>query len=119
MRAADTDVSFIGVHTQLIEALIHVVDPICRDMLGYECIITSANDGVHGENSRHYVGLAADHRTWTTENSGTQIAQADRLEIARQLRGRLGTSFFVYPEATHMHISYKPPRSTGGRRPWT
>lgn len=75
---------------------------------GMECTITSANDGVHGENSLHSRdGLcrALDYRT--KDFRGDKLLLRDRLKVD------LGDEFDVVLEHLgedneHLHVEYDP-----------
>ena len=55
-------VSIAGIRPEMLLGL-YIVDPIIESF-GQETVVTSAVDGKHGKGSRHYIGLAADLRTW-------------------------------------------------------
>ncbi len=65
-----------------------------------ECVITSAADGVHKNNSKHYNGLALDLRSWNLH---------DPPAAARSLQDMLGADYFVLLEEDHIHIDYHVP----------
>lgn len=67
---------------------------------GYDITITSACDGTHKENSKHYKGRAFDFRT-------NDLPEGSDVKVwAKRLQNRLGDSFFVLIEATHMHVQF-------------
>ena len=66
-----------------------------------EPVVTSAFDGKHMPNSRHYVGEALDVRTST-------LKPQEVTEFANSLKNYLGKSFDVVVEADHIHIEYDP-----------
>lgn len=79
----------------------------------YDCIVTSANDSVHGPNSLHYNGRALDLRT-------KHLAMMDKGPIIRDLKAALGAQFDVVFESPgeaneHVHIEWDPkdPTPTG------
>ncbi len=57
----DTSVSLKALSTPMLAGWM-LVDK-AYSMLGYDCIVTSANDGKHGWGSLHYSGNALDFRT--------------------------------------------------------
>lgn len=73
---------------------------------GYPCIITSAVDGTHSSNSKHYEGLALDLR------SKVITTNREKGEILTQLKHSL-PGFDVLLEMVggpneHFHIEYDP-----------
>ncbi len=73
---------------------------------GYECVVTSANDGKHGPNSWHYKGRALDLRT-------KHIAPHEKASIVKQVKDDLGPQFDVVYESAgleneHLHIEFDP-----------
>lgn len=48
----------------IIERAITIVDAVSVAMTGKEIVVTSILDGVHGEKSLHYNGMAFDMRTF-------------------------------------------------------
>ena len=65
---------------------------------GYELTITSACDGKHKENSKHYKGKAIDFRIRDFPES---------VEVwARRLQNRLGDEYFILLESTHLHCQF-------------
>ena len=67
---------------------------------GTELVITSANDGTHGDKTLHHKGLALDLRTWTLNGRETMVAQS--------LRNALGEDYDVILERDHVHIEVSP-----------
>lgn len=65
------------------------------------CVITSANDGVHGPNSLHYKGKALDLRTNNIPRHALPAVYAD-------LKNSLGPHFDVVLEADHIHLEFDP-----------
>ena len=69
-----------------------------------DLVITSLVDGNHAVTSRHYIGMAVDFRIWYVE---------DKVEaVAHELQEALGPDYYVRLEQTHIHVSYKPRRSS-------
>jgi len=68
---------------------------------GYDFVITSITDGKHGDNSLHYTGQAIDVRT-------RHLGTTSKPKIAREIASRLGDSFDVVLEKTHIHIEHDP-----------
>ena len=64
-------------------------------------VVTSVMDGKHRPGSLHYVGYAADLRTWAIES--------DHLaEFTQGLAEELGEEFDVVLEKDHIHIEFQP-----------
>ena len=69
--------------------------------LGYDCIPTSINDGVHGFGSLHYIGMAMDFRI-------RHVREDDRVALKNMIAEALGEQFDVVLETTHIHVEYQP-----------
>ena len=67
---------------------------------GAECVVTSANDGKHGDKTLHHKGLAVDWRTW---NLNGRV-----MEVAAEIRAELGPDYDVVVESDHIHCEYDP-----------
>jgi hypothetical protein len=67
---------------------------------GAELVITSANDGKHGDKTLHHKGLALDLRTWNLNGR--------HLEVATEMRKALGDAYDVVVESDHIHLEYDP-----------
>ena len=65
---------------------------------GVELVITSANDGKHGDKTLHHKGLALDLRTWTLGGREGEVAKA--------LQEALGEAYDVVLEVDHIHVEY-------------
>lgn len=87
-------------------AKLFVLDLFWRQELGYELVITSANDATHAEHSKHYIGEAVDIRTWTSEKSGKQLDPARRAYILFNAMKLMGNDFRILDEDDHFHIEY-------------
>ena len=71
---------------------------------GYECIVTSANDGRHSPTSLHNNNDAIDLRTF-------HIATLEHLlDIVDEIKKRLGIDYDVVLESDHLHIEKQPKR---------
>lgn len=68
---------------------------------GYDCVITSCSDGVHGPNSLHYKGQALDLRT-------KNVSRVDLSKIYQELVLFLGDQFDVVLEGDHIHVEFDP-----------
>ena len=95
--------------TQMVLAVL-VVDGIFIKR-GLECVITSANDSKHGDNSLHYEGNAMDFRTHYTELNGLEQGIRD------EIKESLGDDFDVVLEAVgtpneHLHVEYDPKKES-------
>lgn len=69
--------------------------------------ITSGTDGVHRDDSKHYLGLAVDLRTRDlTSGEVTRLTTA----LRRRLNGNglLNRPYQVIVEGTHIHVEYDP-----------
>jgi len=66
------------------------------------CVLTSAHDSTHHDDSLHYVGRAIDVRTREMSNS----QQQEVLNVCKLKLGPLG--FDVVLEKDHLHIEYDP-----------
>jgi hypothetical protein len=67
---------------------------------GAELVITSANDGKHGDKTLHHKGLALDLRTWNLNGRET--------EVTAELKKALGNGYDVVLEKDHIHCEYDP-----------
>jgi hypothetical protein len=67
---------------------------------GVELVITSANDGKHGDKTLHHKGLALDLRTWTL--GGREV------EVTAALKDALGHDYDVVLEKDHIHMEFDP-----------
>jgi hypothetical protein len=67
---------------------------------GAELVITSANDGKHGDKTLHHKGLALDLRTWNLNGRAVQVAA--------ELRKALGNDYDVVVESDHCHVEWDP-----------
>ena len=76
------------------------------DEFGVLAVITSAREGIHSENSRHYYGLALDFRTRDLPQ-GMKSAFADR--VRELIEERLGQrQYDVVLEQSHLHVEHDP-----------
>ena len=74
---------------------------------GVECVVTSANDSKHGDNSWHFKGRALDFRTRYDALNGKEQ------ELRMTVKAALGDEFDVVMEAVgtdneHLHVEYDP-----------
>lgn len=96
MRTKDS-----GVSTDFTDKMMkgmYAVDMLFR-MLKIDLIVTSGKDGVHGENSLHPEGNAADIRIWHMEVPANFVWAMRRV---------LGKEFDVILEDDHIHMEYDP-----------
>jgi hypothetical protein len=77
------------------------IDRVHQEIAGRGAVVTSARDGSHRVNSKHYSGEAIDLRTRDLTSS-----QVDRL--VNELRRTLGSDFDVIREGDHIHLEYDP-----------
>lgn len=83
-----------------------VVNDIFRE-LGFECVITSANDGTHGTGSLHPKDGAIDIRSHDLPNT------AMKQKILTLMKGRLNDSYDILLEGLntpneHYHLEHDP-----------
>jgi hypothetical protein len=107
--------------TWILQCAMHTAPLMIDDTL----VVTSAADGTHSTNSRHYPGLAFDIRYMGDREGGVDIsrimppgliplgdvdfAHAQRDETIRwskRLAQVLGSDYDVVVEKTHMHIEW-------------
>jgi hypothetical protein len=69
--------------------------------LGVDCVITSCIDGVHRQDSKHYLGNALDFRT-------RDLTPENGLALATDVRQQLGDEYDVVLEADHLHVEFDP-----------
>ena len=79
--------------------IIDLLDTIHFQIVQRPTIITSARDGSHNPNSKHYIGKAIDIRT--NDLSIWHINQ-----LFQNISTALGPSYVVLNEPTHIHIQY-------------
>ena len=99
-------VNLTGLRPEMSIALM-VVESVYYDIVGQGVTVTSAVDGKHRNNSRHYIGLAVDIRT-RDDDKCEQWSQEIKQQIAKVLRQNLGSNYDVVVESTHIHIEYDP-----------
>jgi len=80
-----------------INEMLRVLQFVYGDAGATVCVITSGTDGTHGPNSYHAKGRALDARFWN-------IPEADRPQVAINLRKWLPAFYDVVMEADHFHI---------------
>ena len=86
------------------------VDPIIEaassiyERFGKRVIVTSAADGNHMRDSKHYSGEALDIRGSKAWGYSGRILR----QIVTHLREQLGDDFDVVRESTHLHIERDP-----------
>lgn len=89
----------------LIIALIHAENIYSK--YGYECVVTSLNDGKHMQGSKHYEDMAVDFRT-------KNISEPSHKElIKKEITEALGKNYDIIFEDRggvneHLHIEYDP-----------
>lgn len=71
------------------------------EQYGSPCVITSAFDGKHRDDSLHYTGRALDFRSW-------HVPFVALPDLVAQLREDLARDFDVVLEKDHIHIEYDP-----------
>lgn len=76
--------------------------------LGYNVVITSANDGVHNPGSLHYANLALDFRI-------KHLPKTLWIKVAEMLAHALGAGYDVLLESpetenAHIHLEWDPER---------
>lgn len=84
-----------GMRPELVPALIAAAE-VFPDF-----IVTSVTDGVHGERSFHYSGLAFDART-------RDLSAGEAEAITERLRDALSACYDVVLESDHLHVEYDP-----------
>lgn len=77
------------------------IETCCQLINGkkYQMTITSGNDGVHMENSKHYRNEAIDIRRRDMINA---------MKTAKIIKYVLGNNYDVILESDHIHIEYDP-----------
>ena len=85
------DVSWRMFHAAVIAEAVY-------EKYGAELVITSANDGKHGDKTLHHKGLALDLRTWTLNGRA--------LQVAGEIRKALPEAYDVGVESDHIHMEY-------------
>lgn len=99
----DDSVNMQGTVPASVDPIIDAASTVYED-LGYELIITSANDGQHMQGSLHYEGKALDlrgSRAWG-------YSPVDLRTITSHLRDRLGDAYDVVRHDTHIHVEHDP-----------
>jgi hypothetical protein len=95
-----TGIKIAGLKPELMLGMI-VADGIAQREFGKELTITSVVDGVHMKGSKHYLGMAADFRTYDM-----QPGQA--VSLTKRLKESLDEWFDIVQESDHIHFEYDP-----------
>jgi hypothetical protein len=77
-----------------------VIAEAVYDKFGAELVITSANDGKHGDKTLHHKGFALDLRTWNLNGR--------EMRAAHELQEALGDGYDVVLEKDHIHLEWDP-----------
>jgi hypothetical protein len=88
-----------GLHSSAIRIIYWA--SIIYEEIGKPLVITSALDGEHRSDSKHYVGKAIDIRK-------RHLTDREIREVITQLEYCLGTEYDVVNEKTHIHIEHDP-----------
>lgn len=91
------DVKAHGMSTNLLLAL-YIADQLWKEIFDEELVLRHVCNGRHSVGSLHYIGNAADLRTWGID---AELACVE-------LRKRLGSEYDVILEDDHIHIEYQP-----------
>ena len=94
-------VNLTGLSTQMCFAILVAASIFLE--YGKPTVITSANDGEHKRNSKHYRGDGIDFRT-------RHLTSDEEQSIVHAITTALGPDFDVVLESTHLHIEYDPKR---------
>lgn len=86
-----------GIRPELLLGLMVLSDMCIRQ--GATVVVTAILNGPHMKNSLHYTGAAVDF---------TLAQVVDREMFVAELRSRLGETYDVIDEGTHIHIEYQP-----------
>ena len=89
-------VNLSGVQWQMFYAAV-VAEEIYKKF-GAELVITSANDGKHGDKTLHHKGLALDLRTWNLNGRA--------MEVTAELNKALGGYYQAVLEKDHIHLEW-------------
>jgi len=101
-------VSILGLKPEIIFAqqLIHHL----YNRIDRECVITSGTESKHSSKSKHYLGLALDFRIRNLHSGEDfEITEQDfsiASDIVATAKSKLGPSFTVILESTHIHIEF-------------
>lgn len=88
----------VAAKPELMHALM-VADQLHQRYYGREAEFTWLLGGTHKVGSLHYVGLAADLRTWYMRNP---------LQFSKDLGALLGDRYDVVLEKDHIHLEFQP-----------
>lgn len=95
-----TGIKIAGLQPELILGLF-IADGISQKEFGRELTVTSIIDGVHMKGSKHYLGMAADFRTYDM-----QVGAAPAL--VTRLKECLDSWYDIVLESDHIHFEYDP-----------
>lgn len=98
IKLKDETVQLDNVHPKILAAICCAMTVWSKHRVSV-LVITSANDGAHMSESKHYSGEAIDLRSRTLR---------DVFAVAADLRSELGPDFDVCIEKDHIHIEYDP-----------
>ena len=98
----------VGRARPVVSTIILVVGS-CYAKLGYDCVVTSIDDGQHKTDSLHYLGQAVDFRL--NDLSGIPIVH--RVELVKLVQSAFGVEFDVLHEFRgtpdeHLHVEHDP-----------
>lgn len=98
---ADVDARFL--RQEIVKYLFNIeaIFRFRRDDAGYQLVVTSAADGTHREDSKHYENKAVDFRIW-----GFTAGKLE--EIKYDIHALVGNDYQVKIEATHIHFEFDP-----------
>ena len=77
------------------------VDNVYNETAGRDALVTFGINGMHMDDSLHYIGEAIDLRT-------RDLTDAQKQEILGEFRERLGPEYDIVEHDTHIHIEYDP-----------
>lgn len=78
-----------------------MADVASKKVSGKEMVITSVLDGIHSNNSLHYVGRAFDIRVWIYTEYQIKM-------LMLELKKVLGNGYDIIFEEDHIHIEFDP-----------
>lgn len=100
VNSIKSSVSAKGIQPELVLGISIVIS--CFNDMGYNCVITSLLDSVHGAKSLHSSGFASDFRI-------KHISKAEDVYLlVKNCRQCLGSDFDVVLESDHIHVEFDP-----------